>query len=116
MHNPWALEAVRRSVGPLRTFIFRTRDGHLLRGHSRMSRGTNGFADGFVAIQSPVQLLGSGAMRLPTLMVRRSYLGLMADVTDEGPRLAAQNWLPFLPATASQRFILPLPGYQPSAT
>jgi hypothetical protein len=40
----------------------------------------------------------------------------MVDVTEEGPRLAAQNWLPFLPGTASQRNILPLPGYQPSVT
>ncbi len=69
-----------------------------------------------MAIQAPVQLLGAGAMALPTLIVRRSYLGLMVDVTDEGPRLAAQNWLPFLPSTASQKSILPLPGYQPSVT
>jgi hypothetical protein len=114
MHNPWALESVRRAVGPLRSFIFRTRDGHLLRGQSRAAPGANGFADGFVAIQTPVQLVGANTVPLPTLIVRRSYLGLIVDVTDEGPRLAAQNWLPFLPATASQKSILPLPGYQPS--
>jgi len=116
MHNPWALESVRRAVGPLRTFIFRTRDGHLLRGQSRAGPGASTDDDGFVAIQTPVQLIGSGSMPLPTLIVRRSYLGLMVDVTDEGPRLAAQNWLPFLPSTASQRSLIPLPGYKPSLT
>lgn len=112
MHNPWALESVRRAVGPLRTYIFRTRDGHLLKGQSRAVHGS----DGFVAVQTPVQLLGAGEVPLPTLILRRSYLGLMVDVTDESPRLAAQNWLPFLPVTASQKSILPLPGYRPSVT
>jgi len=116
MHNPWALESVRRAVGPLRTFIFRTRDGHLLRGQSRAAPAAGSPTEGFVAIQTPVQLIGSGSVPLPTVIVRRSYLGLMVDVTDEGPRLASQNWLPFLPSTASQRSLIPLPGYKPSVT
>ncbi len=111
MHNPWAVEAFKRLVGPLRSMIFRTRDGHLIKGQSRTIHPADGCPDPFVAVQSPVQLMGAGVLPLPTLIFNRSYLGMAVDTTDEAPRLAARNWLPFLPASASQESLLLLPGF-----
>jgi len=50
-------------------------------------------------------------MPLPTLIFNRSYVGMAVDITEEAPRLAAPNWLPFLPASASQESLLLLPGF-----
>jgi len=116
MHNPWAVEAFKRLVGPLRTVTFRTVDGHLVKGKSRTVHPASGCLDPFVAVQSPVQLMGAGVLPLPTMIFSRSYLGMAIDTTEEAPRLAARNWLPFLPASASQESLLLLPGFGVSQT
>jgi hypothetical protein len=111
MHNPWAVEAFKRLAGPLRSVTFRTLDGHLVKGRSRTIHPTSGSLDPFVAVQAPVQLMGAGVLPLPTLIFNRSYVGMAVDTTEEAPRLAARNWLPFLPASASQESLLLLPGF-----
>jgi hypothetical protein len=114
MHNPWAVESVRRLVGPLRRFAFRTVDGHLIHGESRSVRPALGAPDAFVAVHAPAQLVGEREIPLPTLILNRSYIGLSVDITDESPRLAARTWVPFMPEASSRASLIPEPASGPS--
>lgn len=106
MYNPSGLENFRQRAGPLQKHLFRTLDGHVLRGLS------HGAADGpnrlrtFVAIKDAEQLTPRGRYRLPMLAIRRSFLTLTAEAGNSEAGLAAPNWVPFVPATAHAAHLL----------
>lgn len=108
-HNPSALEALRRSADPLRTYLFRTAGGHVLRGRSNGVRSRRAHASPFFAVRDAVQITPEGERALPTVVLQRAWLTLTLDVTDEAVRLAAANHVPFLPDAASPEGIFPLP-------
>ncbi len=106
--NPSALKDLRDAASPLRHHYYRTAKGHVLRGESHEMRPVEGAEHRFIAVRGPEQLLPQGVIHLPTIFVAHRFVGLQVDVTDEAARLAARNWIPFLPATASSEAIIPM--------
>ncbi|MGD2067813.1 MAG: hypothetical protein PVI57_03945 [Gemmatimonadota bacterium] len=100
--NPSAMEAAKRRAGPMSPFLFRTTRGHVLRGWSRGpdARG------GFIAVTRCEQLTPAGPKPVGSLMLNPEFIALSVPLNDEKTRLAAPNWMPFLPATASKRYLL----------
>jgi hypothetical protein len=108
MENPAALEALKRTAGPLRSYAMRTLGGHVLKGHSHEIRADRSEPNAFVAVRGPVQIATGGDRAFPTLILNRRYLVLTADTTDEATRIAAHNWAPFMAATANPESVLPV--------
>jgi len=102
--NPSGLESVKRRAAPLRPHFFRTTAGHVIRGKS-VGLGA-GSARPFVAITEAEQLTGRGTHPLPTVIVNRRFIALAIAAEDEGTRLAAPNWLPFLPSGGTSKHLL----------
>ena len=107
-HNPSALDALKRGVGPLRTYAVRTVAGHVLTGQSVTLGGRQSHR--FVALANVVQFTPNGRLRLPDLMIASSWIGLWADVTEETERLATALWTPFMPSEANAELVLGLPS------
>jgi hypothetical protein len=106
--NPAALEALKRSAGPLRGYAMRTLGGHVLWGHSHEIRADRSQPNAFVAVRAPVQVAPGGDRVFPTLILNRRFLLLTADTTDEPTRIAARSWSPFMAATANPESVVPL--------
>lgn len=102
MANPSGMETAKRRAGPMSPFLFRTTAGHVLRGDSH-GPGPRG---GFVAITGCEQLGSTGRRALGAVMLNSIFIALAVPLEDEKTRLAASNWTPFLPATASRRHLL----------
>lgn len=100
--NPFSVDAIRRSVGPMTPHVLRTADGHVLYGLAH----PGGQSGAFLALTHAHQFTPNGKIPLPPLMVRRDYLVAFLPLAHERTRLAASNWAPFLPATATSRHIL----------
>ena len=108
-HNPSSREVVKRAAGPLRAFVIRTLDGHVLTGRSA-SIGARA-NDRFVALTEVIQVSPRGTLRLPDLVVNTSWIAMSADVTKEGLRIATGYWPPFLAAQASPDMVIgPFPS------
>lgn len=114
--NPSVLKEKRDAASPLRSHYYRTTDGHVLRGESHELDPVDGSDDRFVAVRSPQQLLPQGIIHLPTLFVAHRFVALQVDVTDEAARMAARNWVPFLPTTASHDGLIPMGRRRKSST
>jgi hypothetical protein len=103
--NPSALDSVKRRAGALRPHYLRTTAGHVIRGRS-LGLGGSGQGPRFVAVTEAEQLTAHGAQPLPTVILNRSFIALAVQVEDEETRMAAPNWLPFLPASGNERHLL----------
>lgn len=106
MTNPSGMEAVKRRAGPMDPYLVRTTGGHVLRGRSHGTGPNPGHDARFVAITACEQLTPKGRTRLPSVMLNREFIAMAVALTDEKTRLAAPNWTPFLPVTASKRHLL----------
>lgn len=103
--NPFSVDAIRRTVGPLTPHVLRTVDGHVLYGLAHTGAQRQG---AFLALTHAHQFTPRGKTPLPPLMVRRDYLVALLPLAHERTRLAAANWAPFLPALAAAEHILHL--------
>lgn len=106
--NPSVLKEKREAASPLRSHYYRTTEGHVLRGESHEIAPVEGSEHRFIAVRSPQQLLPQGVINMPTLFIAHRFVALQVDVTQEEARMAARNWVPFLPATASHDGLIPL--------
>lgn len=113
LQNPVLIPDFRLDAGPLSDHVYRTVDGHLLRGRSHEIPPTvPEDLHRFLAISSPEQITPTGVYPFPTLFVNRRYLTLRARVATREEMSALMRWVPFLPASASAESILPLPAPQ----
>ncbi len=103
--NPFSVDTIRRSVGPMTPHVLRTSDGHVLYGLAHPTAQTQST---FLAMTHAHQFTPDGKVTLPPLMVRRDWLVALLPLAHERTRLAASNWAPFLPAAASPEHILHL--------
>lgn len=112
MQNPVLIPDVRAGAAPLYDHYYRTVDGHVLRGRSHHIPATAPEElHRFATISSPEQVTPMGLFRgLPTLFVNRRYLALRAGVQTREKLTAVMKWVPFIPASASPKSILPLPA------
>lgn len=101
--NPFSVDVIRRSVGPMTPHVLRTAEGHVLYGLAHPGARHQG---AFLALTHAHQFTPGGKISLPPLMVRRDWLVALLPLAHERTRLAASNWVPFLPATANSRHIL----------
>lgn len=101
--NPFSVDAIRRNVGPMHPHVVRTADGHVLYGLANPGPQYHGT---FLAITHAHQFTPRGKITLPPLMLHRDYLVAVLPLAHERTRLAASNWAPFLPTTASTEHIL----------
>jgi len=101
--NPFAMAKLRK---PLLRHLIRTARGHLISGycHDPMDGGVN--SEEFISIKDPIQHTAQGSRRLIPLAIRKSFINLMVDISDDGTRMAAAHWVPFSPATATSQHIL----------
>lgn len=106
MANPSGMEVVKRKAGPMESYLFRTTGGHVLRGNSHGTGRNPGHDSRFVALTSCEQLTPKGRNQLPAVMLNRDFIAVAVSLADEKTRLAAPNWTPFLPVTASKRHLL----------
>ena len=101
--NPFSVDVIRRSVGPMTPHVLRTADGHVLYGLAHPAALTQG---AFLAMTHAHQFTPEGRIALPPLMLRKDWLVALLPLAHERTRLAASNWAPFLPATAARGHIL----------
>lgn len=107
--NPSAIRDLKEIAAPLRQQYYRTVSGHVFRGESHQVETLVGGPEvRFLAVRAPEQLLPQGVIRMPTLIVARTFVGLQVDVTEESARLAVRNWVPFLSGTASREGLIPV--------
>ena len=113
LQNPTLVPDFRSGAAPLRDHVYRTVDGHLLRGRSHEIPATlPEELHRFTAISSPEQITPEGVYPFPTLFVNRRYLALRAKASTREEMALLMRWVPFLPASASAEGILPLPTPQ----
>ena len=105
LKNPSVLEAEKQRAGPMVPHLFRTVEGHVLRGNSH-GRARKVGDDHFVAVTECEQLTPKGAIPLPSVMLHREFVAMSMPLFDESTRLAAPHWTPFLPQTGSRRHLL----------
>jgi hypothetical protein len=114
-HNPSAFATAKQAAGPLREVAVRTEDGHVLTGRSRAASGAG--RDRFIALADAVQVTPRGPIRVPELIINRSWIAIAADVTDETTRVATGYWAPFQASDANPELVLgPLEPATPRAT
>ncbi|MEZ4415302.1 MAG: hypothetical protein R3E10_06075 [Gemmatimonadota bacterium] len=103
LENPFGLASLRR---PLLRHLIRTERGHLITGycHDPLEGGTQ--TPAFLPIKDPVQHTVQGSRRLLGLTLRRSFITLMVDISDDETRMAAAHWVPFSPASATPHHLL----------
>ena len=106
MTNPSGMESVKRRAGPMALHLLRTTSGHVLRGRTHGTGSNPGHEGRFVALTSCEQITAKGRTPLPAVMLRRDFVAVSVRLEDETTRLAAPNWTPFLPVTASRRHLL----------
>lgn len=106
MSNPSGMESVKQRAGAMTPHLFRTRGGHVLRGNSHGRRQSLGSGHRFIAVTECEQLTPGGRIRLPSVMLHRDFVAMAVPLADEKTRLAAPNWTPFLPVTATGRHLL----------
>ena len=105
MHNPFVLNALRKSSDPLKRRFLRTTRGHVLTGLSHDPLDPHAVGE-FLAIKDPVQHTPKGKLSLPHLAVNRSFISLSADASEAATRLAAPHWVPFAPSLGHSRHLL----------
>lgn len=101
--NPFSVDAIRRTVGPMTPHVLRTKEGHVLYGLAHPAAQHQG---AFLALTHAHQFTPRGKISLPPVMVRRDFLVAILPLGHERTRLAASNWAPFLPAKARADHIL----------
>ncbi|MEZ4422311.1 MAG: hypothetical protein R3E98_02790 [Gemmatimonadota bacterium] len=102
LENPFGMASLRR---PLLRHLIRTERGHLITGycHDPMEGSTQ---PAFLHVKDPVQHTAQGSRRLLPLAIRRSFITLMVDISDDETRMAAAQWVPFSPASATPHHLL----------
>lgn len=102
--NPSLMRA-RQGVGAGKRLLFRSREGHVLSGVAANLSARLRRAGAFIALTEVEQVLDGRTLRLPTLLVHREFLSMVADFPDGG---IAPGSLPeaFSPATANPFHVL----------
>jgi hypothetical protein len=101
--NPFSVDAIRRTVGPMTPHVVRTVAGHVLYGLAHPAAQHQG---AFLALTHAHQFTPEGKVTLPPVMLRRDFLVAMLPLGHERTRLAAANWAPFAPAEANPEHLL----------
>ena len=110
LQNPMLIPDFRSGAEPLRDHVYRTVDGHLLRGRSHEIPPTLPVElHRFTAISSAEQITPAGVYPFPTLFVNRRYLALRAQGATREEMAQLMRSVPFLPSSASSESVLPLP-------
>lgn len=110
LQNPTLVPDFRFSAAPLRDHVYRTVDGHVLRGRSHeIPAAVPEEPHRFTAISAPEQITPTGVYPFPTLFVNRRYLALRAKAASREEMALLMRWVPFMPATAAVESVLPLP-------
>lgn len=111
LQNPTLVPDIRMGAAPLRDHVYRTVDGHVLRGRSHEIPATlPEEMHRFTAISSPEQITPTGVYPFPTLFVNRRYLALRSQASSREEMATLMRSVPFLPATASAESVLPFPA------
>lgn len=95
-----------RSAASAQRLLFRTREGHVLSGEAanlsaRLRRG-----GAFLVLTGAEQILPDRTLRLPTIVVHRDFLTMVAEVPDGGSDPAAALPAPLAPETANPFHLL----------
>ncbi len=101
--NPFSMAKLRK---PLLRHLIRTERGHLVSGYCHDPQEGRVGADDFISVKDPIQHTAKGSRRLIPLAIRKSFINLMVDISDEETRMAAAHWVPFNPATATSEHLL----------
>jgi len=111
LQNPMLVADFRAGAPPLVDHYYRTVDGHVLRGRSHEVPPTAPRDHPrFVTVTSAEQVTPTAVWPLPALALNRGYLALRAQAATRDEMAAVRGWMPFLPAVASSRGVLPLPA------
>jgi len=111
LQNPTLVPDCRSGAMPLRDHVYRTVDGHVLRGRSHEIPPTlSADRHRFTAVSSPEQITPSGVYPFPTLFLNRRYLAVRAHASSREEMAQLMRWVPFLPSSATEESILPLPA------
>ncbi|HLE85201.1 MAG TPA: hypothetical protein VJG13_12750 [Thermoanaerobaculia bacterium] len=102
--NP-SLQRPRGGTPPGQRLLFRTRDGHVVTGMTSNLSAKLRRAESFIALTGVRQLLAGRSLALPTLVIHRSFLTMLADYPEGG---IGPGTLPdaFSPATANPFHLL----------
>ena len=106
MHNPSALGTLQETAGPLHQYMFRTARGHVLTGLSHGLGQSGPREQRFVALCQAEQHASCGKVALGTVILHNRFLSLATDISDSPARMAAANWAPFIPHSASAKNLL----------
>lgn len=81
--NP-SLQRPRGGAGPTRRLVFRSREGHVLSGEAANLTARLRRAGAFLVLTGVEQALEGRTLALPTLVVHRSFLTMLADCSEGG--------------------------------
>lgn len=81
--NP-SLQRPKGAAGPGQRMLFRTRDGHVITGLTVNLTAKLRRAEAFIALTGVRQLLSARSLDLPTLVVHREFLTMLADYPEGG--------------------------------
>lgn len=81
--NP-SLQRPKGAAGPGQRLLFRTRDGHVITGLTANLSAKLRRAESFLALTGVRQLLFGRSLALPTLVVHREFLTMLADYPEGG--------------------------------